>query len=369
MAKPLPLNDWHRSRGAEFREEEGWLLPRSFSKHDLEYEAVRQHAGLFDLSHRSLIRFTGADRISFLQGMVSNDVQSAGIGDGLYATVLDVHGKILADLRIFLQTDQILVDCWGFLKEKLLAHLHRYLIADEVEIMDLSEQFGTISLQGPGSRQILQSTIPNIQLPSKNLSHTSVSFGEIDVWLIRATHTGEEGFDLLFPLNNLEPFLSRLEEIEKTFALSWVGTEVQEVVRLEAGIPRYPIDMDEGTLLLETGLENAVSFEKGCYLGQEVIERIRSRGHINRKLLGIRLQGDQPASRGNPIFYEEKEVGMVTSSVFSPAMNAPVALGYIRKEYAQPGTQLAIHQIGGVIEAAVSPLPFYSIPDALAHSG
>lgn len=360
MLQRSPLYDLHGARGAEFIEESGWLLPAHFGDPAREYQAVRSQVGLIDLCHRSLIRFQGPDRVSFLQGMVSNDVKLLAAGEGLYAAVLDVSGKVLADVRIFCAEDSFLVDLWEPLKEKILDHLNRYLVADEVEIVDLSRERGMLSLQGPKSRALLERLLGTREILSAPYGHRIAKIDTTEVGVVHATHTGEEGFDIMIAADCLPDVASRLEEAGRSFSLRWVGRRALEVLRVEAGIPLYGADMDEENLLLETGLDHAVSFHKGCYLGQEVVERIRSRGHVNRKLLGLMLDGKDPAERGAKICCGEKEVGRVTSAVYSPALKRPIALGYVARDSWESGTRLTVHSGSATLPAVVSTLPFYN---------
>lgn len=359
MPKLSPLSELHRANGASFTEENGWTLPLHFGAPQKEYEAVRSAVGLLDLSHRGVLRFTGPDRVSFLQGMVSNDVKAMASGEGAYAAFLDIQGKVLADARVFLIGESFFLDLWEFLKEKILKHLNRYLIADEVEIEDLSGQYALLSLQGPKAEILIRETFPRCEIPVKNFHHRPVQYADQEIHLIRSTHSGEDGFDLLMRTEDLNSVALCIQENGKPFSLRWIGLEAQETLRVEAGIPRYGVDMDEETLLLETGLDHAVSFTKGCYLGQEVVERIRSRGHVNRKLAGMILKGDRVAQRGSLVRAGEKEIGRVTSSVFSPARKSPVALGYLHRDFLQAGTQVSIHWNDNVIQAGVCGLPFY----------
>lgn len=359
MSKQSPLTELQRRNGAEFAEENGWMLAQHFGESLQEYQTVRSQVGLLDLCHRSLLCFTGSDRLSFLQGMVSNDVKGLASGQGIHAAVLDVHGKIMADVRIFCTDEFFLMDLWEPLKERILAHMNRYIIADDVEITDLTGQYGIIGLQGPKARPLLRELLPPVKIPSSELGHLESQVGDAVVRLVRSSHTGEEGYDFVITMKDLLPTVSRIQEIGKKFSLHWVGAQALELLRIEAGIPRYGVDMDEDNLLLETGLDKAVSFNKGCYLGQEVVERIRSRGHVNKKLAGMVLEDSAAAERGDTIQAGEKEIGKVTSSIFSPALKRPVALGYVHRDYLQPGTPVVIHRKAKMILAVVSPLPFY----------
>jgi glycine cleavage system T protein len=359
MLKESPLAEWHRRNKAQFAPEDGWLLPLHFGDSLGEYRAVRTAVGLLDLCHRSLLRLTGPDRVSFLQGMVSNDVKGLAPGEGIYAAFLDIQGKILADARVLCAEGFFLVDLWESRREKILAHLSHYLVADDVEIADLTGEQGVLSLQGPKTSPLMTELLPGGQIPLGALSHRVSQVGGAEVRVIRSPHTGEEGYDLLVETKDLLPVASRIEELGKKFSIEWIGTKALEILRIESGIPRYGIDMDESTLLLETGLEQAVSFDKGCYLGQEVVERIRSRGHVNRRLVGMVLEGDTVAERGGTVRDGEKEIGKVTSSAFSPVRKAPLALGYVHRDYLQAGTPVTVGVRGKNIPAVISSLPFY----------
>jgi folate-binding protein YgfZ len=178
------------------------------------------------------------------------------------------------------------------------------------------------------------------------------------VCVVRASHAGEPGFDLIIPNAALESIARRLTDSGKQLGALWVGEAAQNTLRIEAGIPRYGIDFNEDNLLLEVGLDHAVSFNKGCYLGQEVVERIRSRGHVNRKLCGLSLDGQTPAESGDVIQVDGKEIGRVTSSVDSPRLKRPIALGYLQKDFWNAGTTVTINRAGAQIRAVVTALPF-----------
>lgn len=360
MAKASPLKQWHQGNGAEFAEESGWLLPRRFGDPAREYQAVRSGVGILDLCDRALLRFTGPDRISYLQGMVSNDVKKPTAGEGIYAAILDIQGKILADARLFCLDNAFLLELWEPLKEKILAHLNHYLVADDVEIADLAGQHAVLSLQGPKSPLLLKELFPNTEPLSSDLAHRALHLDTAEVRVVRSSHTGEQGYDLFVPAKDLLHAVSVVQEKGKSLSLSWVGAEAREILRIEAGILRYGVDMSEDNLLLETGLERAVSFHKGCYLGQEVVERIRSRGHVNRKLAGLALEGKTTPVRGSAIRAGGKEIGTVTSAALSPARKLAVALGYVHRDYLEPGTAVTIESEGATLPATVSPLPFYS---------
>jgi len=358
MAKQSSLSDLLKHHGAVFMEKEGWLLPKHFGNPGAEYQSVRTAVGLIDLAHRALLQFTGPDRLSFLQGLLSNDLRLLKMFEGQQAALLTQQGKVIADVRVLCAMNSFYLDFWQPLKEKIVAHLNRYLVADEVEIADPSENWHMLSVQGPRAPVLLDELFGHGQLPSQPMQHVMIHFDGSPICVVQASHFGEPGFDLIISTTAIVHVTQVLTDNGKNFSANWVGEEAQEILRLEAGVPRYGVDFSEDNLLLEVGLDNAVSFTKGCYLGQEVVERIRSRGHVNKKLVGLSLDGPEPARAGESILAGDKEVGAITSSVNSPALGRPIALGYVHRDAWAPGTKLVVKHAGTVIPATVIELPF-----------
>ncbi|MGH7794469.1 MAG: aminomethyltransferase family protein [Candidatus Binatia bacterium] len=357
MAKQSPLNDLHRSKGAAFVERDEWLLPAHFGDLAAEYQAVRSAAGLIDLCHRGLLQFTGPDRVSFLQGMLSNDLRALNPFDGQYAAILTQQGKVIADVRALCAMNSIYLDFWENLKDKILDHLNRFLIADEVEIADRSQEYAIISVQGPQAQALLEDVVaPGAELPTRPKQHAMADIEGAAVCVVYDSRTGEAGYDLIAPMASIEKIADKLAHVGKQFSAVWVGEDAQNILRIEAGIPRYGVDFTEDNLLLEVGIDHAFSFTKGCYLGQEVVERIRSRGHVNRKLCGLLIDGEHAADRGDLIEVESKEAGRITSSVISPQLRRPIALGYVGRDFWAPGRAVSIGPSRR--RATVAPLPF-----------
>jgi folate-binding protein YgfZ len=316
-----------------------------------------------------LLQVTGPDRFSFLQGMLSNDLRDIKPGEGQYATVLNQQGKVLGDVRVLQSENSFYLDLWALVKDKIVAHLNRYLVADEVEITDRSEDYGILSIQGPQSIGLLQKLVTQGELPERPARHTIVDVDGVKICVVHASHTGEAGFDLIIPVQALHDIAQRATDLGQQFSVAWVGEEAQNTLRIEAGIPRYGTDITEDNLLLETGLEHAVSFKKGCYLGQEVVERIRSRGHVNKKLCGLLLNGQEPARAGDPISAGGRNIGAVTSSVYSPALARSIALGYLHRDFSALGTIVSFNRERESIAAVVAELPFLPVKrDSLSSS-
>jgi folate-binding protein YgfZ len=197
-----------------------------------------------------------------------------------------------------------------------------------------------------------------VELPGEPMRHAMVNVDGSAICVVHANHTGEAGFDLIIPRGDLGSIARQLTEIGKGYSLAWVGEEAQNVLRVEASIPRYGVDFSEDNLLLEVDIDHAVSFSKGCYLGQEVVERIRSRGHVNKKLSGLLFDGQEAAKTGDSISAGDKEIGHVTSSVISPRLKRPIALGYLHKDYCTSGTKVFIQRGDMRMPATVTNLPF-----------
>jgi glycine cleavage system T protein len=352
-----PLFSWHRSHGATLINDRGIELPERFSDPVAEYQAVREKAGLIDLSFRSQVRMTGEDRVSFLQGMISNDVKALRPGTGCPATLLTEQGRLVADLRVYALDNALLLEVDTRIKEKVIEALSRFIIADDVELEDLSKQQVTLALQGPASAQVLTAAGMSVSL-DKQFQHQESLLASAPVRVIRVGDTGEDGYELLVPAEQAEQCWIALLNAGEPLGLRPVGLAALQMLRIEAGIPWYGLDMDEGRIVLEVGLEQAISFKKGCYLGQEVVERATARGHVNRKLSGLLLHGDTLPPGGTKLFHEAQEVGWITSAVHSPRFGHPIALAYVRREHLTPGTQLRIDSPGTPMIAEVTTLPF-----------
>ena len=352
--KISPLADFHKENRARFVERDGWSLPAHFGDPDAEYGAVRSAAGWLDLADRAVLSVTGPDSVEWLQGMLSNDVAALGPGEGIPAAVLNIQGKILADVRVFRTADAFLLDLDEPLVSGVLEHLDRYLIADEVEIADLSGELAMVSIQGPGSETALSGLFEDPSLPVEDLGHGEVEALGGWVRVIRATHTGKPGFDLVVPRERL----MEMAALPGVRGIPWIGLDAGEILRIEAGIPRYGVDMDADTLLLETCLDHAVSFTKGCYLGQETVERIHSRGHVNRRLVGLKVEGDVVPDARDPVIGADRAIGRVTSAAASPGLGCPIALGYVHRDYMEPGSRVTIGHGDLAIPATVHSLPF-----------
>lgn len=363
MAEPFrsPLADFHVSQGAALAEYHGALVPARFTDPAAEHRAVRQAAGLFDFSFRAKFAMKGRDRARFLQRIVSNDVKDLAPGQGVYATLLNAQGHIVADFRIYCEEETFLFDTDADLRDKTLQALGRYIIGDRVELQPL--ELAALAFQGPRARGLLEKTL-HLDIPALvEFGHFATNYAGFPVRVVRASSTGEEGYEVWVNAKGFLGVWGAACGQAPTYDTLPCGSEALESLRIEAGIPRYGPDFGEDTLPLEAGLLNALSFNKGCYIGQEIVERARSRGRVNWKLVGLFVEAAQPPAEGEKLLTEGKEIGEVTSACFSPTLEKTIALGYVRREASEPGMRLALASGAGV---EVTTLPFYRSRNQIA---
>jgi len=356
MSDPIrsPLADYHLSQGATLGEYHGAIVPARFLNAADEHQAVRTAAGLFDFSFRAKFAMKGRDRVRFLHRIVSNDVKSLAAGEGVYATLLNAQGQILADLRIYAADDRLLIDTDADLRAKAIELLRRYIIGDQVELEPL--EFYALAFEGPRAPGLLEKTL-HIDLPAlKEFGHFASNYAGFPVRVIRVSNADEEGYEVWVGAKGMMGLWGAACGQAPSYDMLPCGTEALESLRIEAGIPRYGSELAEDTLPLEANLLNALSFNKGCYVGQEIVERARSRGHVNWKLVGVVVEAGEPPAPGEKLLLEEKEVGEITSSCVSPTLKKTLGLGYVRQEHAQAGTTL---KTASGFSAEIADLPFY----------
>jgi folate-binding protein YgfZ len=339
-----------------------------------EYKALREAAAVIDLSFRGRICLLGNDRIRFLHGQITNDVKKLGSGEGFYAALTTAKGKMESDLNVFNLPDELLLDFEPGLAQIISQRLEKYIVADDVQIVDVAPHYGLLSVQGTKAVEVIKA-LGFADPPQKEFSITKISdatLGEIYLanrpWLIcrsrgneaQIKNENEYGFDIYVPNNSLGAVADKLIAAAKSAGGCACGWTAFETARIEGGIPRFGEDMDETNLPMECIEARAMSFNKGCYIGQEVLNRIHAIGHVNKELRGLRLADDLKTlpQKGEKLFHNGKEVGYVTSAVKSPALNANIALGYVRREANQIGTELMLRTADGESLAKIVELPF-----------
>jgi len=294
------------------------------------YEALRRGAAWMDLSARGRIVARGRDRARLLHNISSNEVKKLTPGTGCYAFLLTPQGRVQADLYLFCFAEHFLLDTAPELREKVLQHIRRYIIADQVELEDVTANTAALAIEGPGAAAILSSI--GAPVPSPDYAHLQWN----DITVAALTLTGQPGFRIYSDAARLPNLIHQVEAAGAKPATAEDAT----LVRIENGKPLYGIDIRETSLPQETQQMHAVSFNKGCYIGQEIVERIRAQGHVNKKLMRLQIDSAEAPPPGTKLTTDAKESGEITSAAYSPALGKVVALAYVRTSQANPGTAL-----------------------------
>jgi glycine cleavage system T protein len=336
-----------------------WELPQHFGDPAAEYAALRHSVALCDLSHRGLLRVTGRDRQRFLHAMLSNDTQRLQPGQGCYATLLNAKGHMIADLVVYAEEQAYVLELEPQAVQPFVEAIEGYVISEDVTFHNESGQCGLLAVQGPLAEDLLALALGQEVPELAMYASMACQIAGHAMRLIRRSYTGESGYLVLAPAAALPDLWHALWEHREACDVMAAGLEALEIARIEAGIPVYGRDMSDTTIPVEANLQEALSYTKGCYVGQEVIARIDARGHVNRRLVGLILDGTTVPEPGAKIVTPQREVGWITSATHSPALQQNIALGYVRREVWEPGTQLEVHTNGTTMGATVAALPFY----------
>ncbi len=291
------------------------------------YKAAREGAALAEKDAYGIIRLTGSERASWLQGMVTNDVQKLLLGTGSYAGHLNAQGKMIAHMEILRDEDSL----WLVLERATIPHLlpafDKLLIMEDVQVTDMSNSIDILGLTGPKAKAVLESWLGKALELAGLYSHRIEGDHRIVVT--------DLGYDVWVPRASADNLLRLLAGMGATA----IDRGTWDVLRTEAGLPVFGIDIDETTIMPELG-DRGISYDKGCYIGQEVVAKVKYIGHVNRRFVGLTIEGDQLPQSKSPIRKADKEVGYITTCLFSPGLNKPIALGFVaRTAYAGNGSR------------------------------
>ena len=328
-------------------------MPADYGDVRGEHRAVMVGAGLIDRSMLGKATVTGRDRAAFLQGMLSNDIKALAPGQGCPAAFLDAHGKVVSLLAVFALEDSILLELPSGSTEKFLQAIDKFLISEKAYFESSDDTYAIIAVQGPRAAHVL-SQASGTSLDLVPYAHVEVSIAGTPVRIVSRSEAVTPGFHCWTAVSNAEALWKAL----RTVGGVPVGAEAAQVLRVEAGLPLYGVDVDESVILPETRLESLVSYTKGCYIGQETVARVKYRGHINRGVSGLVLEGQDMPAPGASVVAEDKEVGRITSAVRSIALGKPIALGYLRREHFEPGAAVSVKIDDKLVGAHVAALPF-----------
>lgn len=369
-----PLDSIHQRLGATMMERDGWFLPQSYGDVLLEYATVRERgAGLIDLSSRGRIMVSGTEAVQFLNGLITNDMKTLAEDSWMPAAFPNVQGRLIASVRVIRLPDKgtdrsvspaFLIDTEAVTHGSVLKNIERFTLAGDFRVTDVTNQTAMLSVQGKKAVETVHAVlgdaaagidvngVKQIGWPRNAEGASAVREGVI---VMRAAHTAEDGFDFVVPSNDADS----LFEAFKNAGARPVGHDALEILRIEAGVPRYDVDMDEANVVTEAALDDAVSYTKGCYVGQEIIARIKYRGHVAKKLSGLMFEQAVPIEVGSAIQSSDgKEIGRITSSTYSPHLGRTIALAYLKYDYLAAGTNVKVISAANELAAQVTELPF-----------
>jgi len=375
-----PLEAVHERLGATMIERDGWAVPESYGDELLEYAAVRERGcGVIDLSSRGRILVSGTEAVQFLNGLITNDMKTLAVNSWMPAAFPNVQGRLIASVRVMRLMDEgadkkaspvFLIDTEAPTHESVLKTIERFTLAGDFRVKDVTGETAMLSVQGKKAIDVVRSVLGDGAAGVEENQLTQIahdSSGSSDplaatlpsrsnqVAVVRASHTGADGFDLVVIIDGAGSLWDALQGA----GARPVGFAALETLRIEAGVARYGVDMDETNVVTEAALDDAVSYTKGCYVGQEIIARIKYRGHVAKKLTGVTFEQAVKVAAGATVNAEDdKEVGRVTSTTYSPHLGRTIALAYLKYDYLPVGTSLRISSGNEHFAARVTELPF-----------
>lgn len=334
-----PLLDEHRALNAHLAQCNGCELPESFASFDAEYRAAREGVALFDTSWNAIWIAGGRDRVQYLHNITSNDIKGLADGRGALALLLNPQGRILAELEIYALPEKLLLRSHAAQRERTLSTLKKYIIGSKVEIEDFTDRTGSFAIEGPRAAEVLrQFTGAAIEsIPELSIQESAID--GFSCWVLRRAYFGAPGAEIIAPREHLPALWRKALAPVRESGGAPIGMAALNALRLEAGVPWFPVDFNDAMIPHEAALENThVSFNKGCYTGQEIVERVRSRGHVNRMRVSLKFSTSGPPPPGTKLRAGDTEVGFVTSGAFSPANGTAIGMGYVRREHFAPGS-------------------------------
>jgi len=357
--RETPLADEHGRLGARLVPFAGWRMPVQYEGIKKEHEAVRQRAGLFDVSHMGEIVVEGPNAVAAVDRLVTNDVAKLDVGRALYTVCCNESGLILDDLIVYrLEAEKILVVCNASNRDKIVAHFAKNLSL-ETPWNDVSDAWALLALQGPSARAIMSDLgAPEALLGLGSFDVARATVAGVDLWAARTGYTGEDGFELFCANEDAVTLWRAILAAGQPHGLQPVGLGARDTLRLEARLMLYGNDIDEHTHPFEAGLGWVVKLEAGDFIGREALRAIKAAG-FERKLVGFEMTERGIARHGYPILAGGERVGEVTSGSPGPTVGRNIGLGYVPKALSKVGTALGIEIRGKLVGAVVVTTPFY----------
>ena len=317
------------------------------------YRAIRERAAIGAVARRLQIAVSGQDRAAYLQGLLTNDIQSLTPGTGCYSAWLTPQGRMLTDLHVLESGGMVLLDVPAEALEATIQRLDQFIFTEDVQVGSMAESLTGVWLHGPRAPGVLEQVLQGAHglADWPEYRHTQFEFGGHPVSVVRISQIGVPGYCVYLEQSQEKALVSALEAA----GAAAVPAEAIDIARVEAGYPVFGVDMTDDTIPLEAGIEHrAISFTKGCYVGQEVIIRVLHRGHgrVARRLVALNITGTTP-TRGAKVYSGDREIGTVTSAANSPRSGA-IALGYLHRDFVAPGTAVEVETHAGRAPAIVS---------------
>jgi aminomethyltransferase len=355
MPLETPLRAAHEKAGASFAEYFGCNMPERFSTFEEEYRFARETVALVDKNYRAFFRFTGPDRVRYVNAILTNNIKDLQPGQGNLSLLLNPQGHILAEVETQALPDYLLAVSYAMIRDSLHATLDKFIIMDDVTLEDVTDSMAVVALEGPATPAIVRE-LCRVELESlTELGHTKTSVAGTPCRIARRSPGGVPGAEFITARERIAEVWAALEQAARQHGGGPIGYGALSVLRLEAGIPWFGYDFDDTVIPHEAGLEHShINYTKGCYTGQEIVERVRSRGHVNRKRVGLRFSGAALPERKAALTSSGKDAGHVTRAGYSPALGAGIGMGYVRREFNAPGNKLAWS--GGTAEVIESPV-------------
>ena len=343
-ALETPLAALHASSGADIGSWFGCALPGRFGEDWIaEYRAARENVALLDKSYRAYLRFSGPDRVRYLNAILTNNVKDLAEGHGVVSLLLNPQGRIQAEIESYRTGESLWCVTFAMVRQTLVAALDRYIIMDDVTLADETDLYGTLAIEGPRAAGVVNKLAGIDVTELDELAFREGEVAGISCGLTRRSPGGVAGAEFLAARSDLPRLWKTLEEEVAKAGGRPAGYQALSALRLEQGIPWFGYDFGDKQIPHEAGLEDShISFTKGCYTGQEIVERVRSRGQVNRVRVLLKFSSPAVPASGAALLAGGKEVGHVTRAAYSPMLQLPIGMGYLRRENSTAGSELEL---------------------------
>jgi aminomethyltransferase len=340
-AEETPLVALHKGAGATMGTWFGCVLPDYWTEPRAEQEFARKCVALVDKNHRAYLCFTGPDRVRYLNAILTNNIKDLATGQGNVSLLLNPQGRILAEIETYALRDSLFCVSYAMIRKRLIESLDKYIIMDDVTLADETQRYGTLAVEGPKAAAVAQE-LTGIDLRAlSELGRRETTVASIPCWITKRSPGGIAGGEFLVEREALAELWRILSESVKKHGGGPMGYAALSAQRLAEGVAWFGYDFGEKQIPHEAGLEGShISYTKGCYTGQEIVERVRSRGQVNRRRVDLVFDGARVPNAGETLTVDGTEVGSVTRAAVPSFLAQAIGMGYVRKDHNAPGSQL-----------------------------